>query len=211
MLKKLDLAARSLLIVGGLNWLSVGAGRFDLVAWATRSRKRPNAAARTIYDIVGGASLFSLGRLIEQTVFPKRPAAQGEVRDAMTTKPETVAPDTPVTEAARLLQHKDVGSVPVVDQGRLVGILTDRDLALRVVAEARDPAKVTAGEVASQELVTVKPTQSLAEALRLMARRQVRRLPVVDQGRLVGVLAQADIAQHVPDSETGEVVEQISR
>jgi CBS domain-containing protein/uncharacterized membrane protein YuzA (DUF378 family) len=211
MLKKLDLAARSLLIVGGLNWLSVGAGRFDLVAWATRSRKRPNAAARTIYGIVGGAALFSLGRLIEQTVFPKRPAAQGEVRDAMTTKPETVAPDTPVTEAARLLQHKDVGSVPVVDQGRLVGILTDRDLALRVVAEARDPAKVTAGEVASQELVTVKPTQSLAEALRLMARRQVRRLPVVDQGRLVGVLAQADIAQHVPDSETGEVVEQISR
>jgi CBS domain-containing protein/uncharacterized membrane protein YuzA (DUF378 family) len=211
MLKKLDLAARSLLIVGGLNWLSVGAGRFDLVAWATRSRKRPNAAARTIYGIVGGAALFSLGRLIEPTVFPKRPAAQGEVRDAMTTKPETVAPDTPVTEAARLLQHKDVGSVPVVDQGRLVGILTDRDLALRVVAEARDPAKVTAGEVASQELVTVKPTQSLAEALRLMARRQVRRLPVVDQGRLVGVLAQADIAQHVPDSETGEVVEQISR
>ena len=211
MLKKLDLAARSLLIVGGLNWLSVGAGRFDLVAWATRSRKRPNAAARTIFGIVGGAGLFSLARLIEQTVFPKRPAAQGEVRDAMTTKPETVGPDTPVTEAAQLLQHKDVGSVPVVDQGRLVGILTDRDLALRVIAEARDPAKVTAGEVASQDLVTVEPTQSLAEALRLMASRQLRRLPVVDQGQLVGVLAQADIAQHVPDAETGEVVEQISR
>ena len=210
-MKKLDLAARSLLIVGGLNWWSVGAGRFDLVAWATRSPKRPNVAARMIYGIVGAAAVYSLARLTEQSLFPKRPAVQREVRDAMTTKPETVAPDTPVSEAARLLQREDVGSVPVVDRGRLVGILTDRDLAVRVVAEERDPANVTAGEVASHELVTIEPTQSLAEALRLMAGRQVRRLPVVDQGRLVGVLAQADIAQHVPNADTGETVEQISR
>jgi CBS domain-containing protein/uncharacterized membrane protein YuzA (DUF378 family) len=211
MLKKLDLAARSALIVGGLNWLSMGAGRFDLVAWATRSRKRPNLAARTIYGIVGGAALFSLARLIKKTAFPKRAAADGEVRDAMTADSETVAPDTPVTEAARLLQREDVGSVPVVDEGRLVGILTDRDIALRVVGEARNPAKITASKVASSELVTVEPTESLADALQLMARRQVRRLPVIDNGQLVGVLAQADVARQVNDAETGKVVEQISR
>jgi CBS domain-containing protein/uncharacterized membrane protein YuzA (DUF378 family) len=210
MLKKLDLAARSLLIVGGLNWLSVGAGRFDLVAWATRSRKRPNIAARTVYGVVGGAALYSLSRLIEQTAFPKRPAAHRQVRETMTSEPQTVETGTPVSEAARLLQREDVGAVPVVEDRRLVGMLTDRDIALRVVGEGRDPNSVTAGEIASRELATVEATESLDEALQLMARRQVRRLPVVEHGQLVGVLAQADVARHLPGAETGEVVERIS-
>jgi CBS domain-containing protein/uncharacterized membrane protein YuzA (DUF378 family) len=211
MFKKLDLAARSLLIIGGLNWLSTGAGRFDIVAWATRSRKRPNVAARTLYGVVGGAALYSLGRLIEQTAFPKRPAARAQVRDAMTSEPQSIKPATPVGEAARLLQQEDVGSIPVVEDGQLVGILTDRDIALRVVGEGRDPDAVTAGEIASHGVATVEPTESLDQALQLMARRQVRRLPVVEHGRLVGMLAQADVARRVTEAETGEVVEQISR
>lgn len=217
--KGLDLAGRTLLIAGGVNWLAVGAGRKDLVTWATRSPKprlalesgrRPNLAARVVYGIVGGAAVYSLVRLTAQTASRKRRAADSSVRAAMTPQPQTVAPTTSVAEAAEILRREDVGSVPVVDGGRLVGILTDRDIALRTVAERRDPATVTAGEIASSEPVTVEPTDSLDEALRLMARRQVRRLPVVEHGKLVGMLAQADVARRVADAETGEVVEQIS-
>jgi CBS domain-containing protein len=212
MFKPLDLAARSLLIIGGLNWLSMGADRFDLVAWATGDRKRPNIAARTIYGIVGGAALFSLARLIEQSAFPKGPArVRGAVREVMTSNPESVGPHTTIAEAARVMQRGDVGSLPVVQDGRLVGILTDRDIALRVAAEGKDASTLTAGEVASQELVTVESGESLDEALRLMARRQLRRLPVVDEGRVVGMLAQADLARKLGDAEAGAVVEQISR
>jgi CBS domain-containing protein/uncharacterized membrane protein YuzA (DUF378 family) len=211
MFKKLDLAARSLLIVGGLNWLANGAGRFDLVAWATGDRKRPNIAARTVYGVVGGAALYSLARLIEQTAFPRRSAARAQVRDAMTAEPQSVPPATPVKEVASLLQREDVGSIPVVDEGRLIGIVTDRDIALRVVGEGRDPESVTAGEIASSGVATIEPAESLDQALQLMASRQVRRLPVVEQGRLVGMRAQADVARRLPDAETGEVVERISR
>jgi CBS domain-containing protein len=93
-----------------------------------------------------------------------------------------------------------------------VGVLTDRDIAVRVVAEGRDPEQVKVTEVASRDLVTLDPQQDLDEALRLMARHQVRRLPVVEEdGRLAGVIAQADVAKEAGDKRTGEVVEQISR
>jgi CBS domain-containing protein len=217
--KGLDLAGRTLLIAGGVNWLAMGTGRKDLVAWATRSPKSrlalqsgrtPNVAARVVYGLVGGAAVYSLARLTAQTASRKRRAADYSVRGAMTPEPQTVAPTTSVAEAAESLRREDVGSVPVVERGRLVGILTDRDIALRTVAERRDPTTVTVGEIASHELVTVESTDSLDEALRLMASRQVRRLPVVEDGKLVGMLAQADVARRVPDAETGEVVEQIS-
>jgi CBS domain-containing protein len=217
--KRLDLAGRTLLIVGGVNWLAMGAGRKDLVAWATRSPKArrglgsgrsPNLAARVVHGVVGGAAVYSLVRLAAQTASRKRRAADSSVRGAMTPQPQTVTPATSVAEAAEILRRENVGSVPVVEQGRLVGILTDRDIALRTVAERRDPTTVTVGEIASSELVTVESTDSLDEALRLMASRQVRRLPVVEDGKLVGMLAQADVARRVPDAETGEVVEQIS-
>jgi CBS domain-containing protein/uncharacterized membrane protein YuzA (DUF378 family) len=212
MLKPFDLAARSLLIVGGLNWLSIGAGKTDLVALATRSHfGRPNLAARTIYGVVGGGALWSLSRLIEQEAFPKRGRQGRRVREVMTPKPATVAPSTPIAEAARMLKQHDVGSLPVVDAGRLTGIVSDRDIALGVVAEARDPGTVTAGDVASGNLTTVGPDQTLDDALHLMARKQVRRLPVVDNNRLVGIIAQADVARNVADARVGDVVEEISR
>jgi CBS domain-containing protein len=116
------------------------------------------------------------------------------VRDVMTPTVQTVSPSQSLAEAAEVMKGEDVGSVPVVEEGRLAGILTDRDIVMRAVAERRDPQAVKVDEVASRELVTVEPEQDLDEALALMARHQVRRLPVVEQGRLVGMLAQADVA-----------------
>jgi CBS domain-containing protein len=98
-----------------------------------------------------------------------------------------------------------------VEGNRLVGTVTDRDIAVKVVAEGKDPQATQVREVASTDLLTVSPEQQLDEALRLMAQNQVRRLPVVEQdGQLVGVLAQADVAQAADATETGRMVEEIS-
>ncbi len=213
MLRPFDLAARSLVIVGGLNWLSIAAGKVDLVAEATRSKHgRPNLAARVVYGVIGGGALWTLSRLIEQEAFPKRSRSHGgSVRSAMTADPVSVPPSTSAAEAARLMQREDVGSLPIVENGRLVGVVTDRDLALRVVAEKGNPDEATVGEIASRDLVTVEPDQNLDRALHLMASGQLRRLPVVEDGRLVGMLAQADVATTASDERTGEVVERISK
>jgi CBS domain-containing protein len=133
------------------------------------------------------------------------------VNELMTTGPRTVTPQATVVEAARTMRDESAGSVPVVEGERLVGTLTDRDIAVRVVAEGRS-LETTVGEIASRELVTIDPQQDVDEALRLMAEHQVRRLPVCEEdGRLVGILAQADVAQHASDERTGETVERISR
>ena len=133
------------------------------------------------------------------------------VRDAMTPGVETVEPSQPLREAAELMKLGDFGSVPVVENGRLVGVLTDRDIVVRAVAQGLDPSSAQVGEVASTGPVTVEPDQDLAEALRLMAQHRVRRLPVVDDGKLVGVLSQADVALEGKDKEVGEVVQEISQ
>jgi CBS domain-containing protein len=134
------------------------------------------------------------------------------VREVMTSKLCSIDADKPVAYAAKMMRDEDVGIAPIVEGDRLVGVLTDRDIAVRVVAEGRDPEQVKVTEVASSDLVTLDPQQDLDEALRLMARNQVRRLPVVEEdGRLVGILAQADVAQQADSERTGEVVEQISR
>jgi CBS domain-containing protein len=134
------------------------------------------------------------------------------VREVMTSKLCSIDTDKTVTYAAKMMRDEDVGLAPIVEGDRLVGVLTDRDIAVRVVAEGRDPEQVKVTDVASRDLVTLDPQQDLDEALRLMARHQVRRLPVVEEdGRLVGVVAQADVAQQGDDARTGEVVEQISR
>jgi CBS domain-containing protein len=134
-----------------------------------------------------------------------------QIREVMTPTPQTVQADSPATEAAKLMKEADAGMIPVVEDGRLLGAVTDRDIVLRVVAEGKDPRSTTAREIASTDLVTVEPDQDLDEALKLMAHHQVRRLPVVEDGRLVGVLAQADVARVGDEREVGETVEQISR
>jgi CBS domain-containing protein len=135
----------------------------------------------------------------------------GQIRQLMTVKPRTVKTGDSIVDAAKLMKGEDTGIAPIVDGDRLVGVLTDRDIAIRVVAEGRDPLSTKVEEIASQNLVTVDPQQDLDEALRLMAQHQVRRLPVVEEdGKLVGIVAQADVARHADAERTGEVVEQIS-
>lgn len=134
------------------------------------------------------------------------------VRDVMTPNPRTVEPSTTLREAARLMRDEDVGSLPILEGDRLKGTVTDRDIVIRAIAEGHDPESKTVQDVASRELVTIDPDQPLGEAHRLMAQHQVRRLPVCEEdGRLVGILAQADIALEGRDERTGEVVEEISR
>jgi CBS domain-containing protein len=133
------------------------------------------------------------------------------IRDVMSSNPCAIDADKPVAHAAKMMKQEDVGLAPVVEGDRLVGTLTDRDIVLRVVAEGKDPQTVTAREVASTDLITIDPQQDLDEALRLMASKQVRRLPVVEEGRLVGVVAQADIAREADEQQTGRLVEDISQ
>ena len=134
------------------------------------------------------------------------------VQELMTSNPCSIDTDKSAAYAAKMMRDEDVGLAPIVEGNRLVGTLTDRDIAMRVVAEGKDPESTKVTEIASTDLVTVDPQQGLDEALRLMAKHQVRRLPVVEEdGRLVGILAQADVAAHASDARTGEVVEEISK
>jgi CBS domain-containing protein len=133
------------------------------------------------------------------------------IKEIMTRDVRACEPNATVADAAKVMAQGDVGPVPIVQDGRLVGIVTDRDIVVRVVAEGRDANVTTVKEIASTDLVTVSPGDDLDEALNLLAQRQVRRLPVVEGERLVGIVAQADIARLGKDKKTGEVVEEISR
>ena len=133
------------------------------------------------------------------------------VRDVMTPNPKTVTPETGVVEAAKLMTSQDVGPLPVVQGGELVGIVTDRDLVVRVIAEGRDPGSTLVGDVCSSKPVTVSPDDDVSHALTLLAQHQVRRLPVSEGDRIVGIVAQADLALKEPNAAVGEAVEEISR
>src|SRR6266498_4253959 len=114
------------------------------------------------------------------------------IRDVMTSNPCTIDAEKSIAYAAKMMLQEDVGLAPIVEGDRLIGMLTDRDIATRVAAEGRDPDQVKVRDVASKRLITIDPQQDLDEALRKMAKHQVRRLPVVEEdGRLVGVVAQA--------------------
>jgi CBS domain-containing protein len=135
-----------------------------------------------------------------------------QIREIMTENPRTVEADRPVAEAARMMRDSDAGMIPIMAGQKLVGTVTDRDIVVRVIAEGRDPQSVTCREIASQDVVTIDPQQDLTDALRLMAEHQIRRLPVCEEdGRLVGVVAQADVARQGDERQVGETVEQISQ
>jgi CBS domain-containing protein len=135
-----------------------------------------------------------------------------KVRDHMTDRPRCVTPETSVVEAAELMANEDVGSLPILDGSRLVGVVTDRDIVVRAVAKQKNPQGMPVRDVGTSDVVTVQPDEDLSEALKLMASYQVRRLPVVDEdNNLVGVLAQADIASGAKEKAVGEMVEEISQ
>ena len=131
------------------------------------------------------------------------------VRDAMTADPRSIGASASVVEAARLMREDHIGSLPIVDDEQLVGMITDRDIATRVVAEGADPKTTPVADVYSRDLISVEPDKDLEDAIQLMARHQVRRLPVVENGVLVGIVAQADIAL-TENVKAGQLVEAIS-
>jgi CBS domain-containing protein len=134
------------------------------------------------------------------------------IKDVMTSNPRSIDAEKSVAYAAKMMREEDVGLAPIVEGDKLIGMLTDRDIAIRVVAEGRNPDQVKVADVASKQVVTIDPQQDLDEALRIMAKHQVRRLPVVEEdGKLVGVVAQADIAREGDDMQTGKLVEEISK
>jgi CBS domain-containing protein len=135
--------------------------------------------------------------------------------EVMTENPVYALPDDTVDKVAQLMKKEDIGPVPVVDDERnkrLVGIVTDRDLALKVVAEGRDPQTTKVEEVMTRKLITCRPDDDVESAMKAMAQYQLRRIPVVDNDdRLVGIISQADVATRVDEPEkTAEVVKEIS-
>jgi len=135
-----------------------------------------------------------------------------KVREHMTDRPRCVTPETPVVEAAELMAREDVGSLPILEGNKLVGVVTDRDIVVRAVAKQKNPEGMPVREIASNDPVTVRPEEDLSEAVKLMASYQVRRLPVVDDdNNLVGVIAQADVAAGAKEKSVGEMIEAISQ
>jgi CBS domain-containing protein len=133
-------------------------------------------------------------------------------RDIMTPDAEWLSGDTTAAEAARMLADATVGSMPVCDgNGHLEGMITDRDLVVRVMAAGKDPGSVTLRELADQpEVVTIGADDPAEEAIATMKEHAVRRLPVIDGDRLIGMVSQADIARELPDARVGDLVGAIS-
>ncbi len=134
-----------------------------------------------------------------------------KVREIMTTDLVTVAPSATVSEAARLMRDANIGNVLIKDADRLVGILTDRDVTIRVVAEGLDCNKAQVGDFMTRELFTGMPDWDVEDAVDIMGEEQIRRLPIVENGQLVGILALGDIAVEPEEQEVAaEALEEIS-
>ena len=135
-----------------------------------------------------------------------------KVRDVMTAEVITANADTTLEELATMMKAEDTGAIPVVEEGELLGIITDRDIVIRCVAEGRDPSEVIAEDILTDNLEVVDPETNVAEALELMGRHQIRRLPVVDNGVLVGMVSIGDLAVKQGDEqETGETLKDVSK
>ncbi len=136
-----------------------------------------------------------------------------KAQDIMTKNPSTVTPDTRVQDAARLMKSEDVGIIPVVEsQGskKLVGVITDRDIAIRVVADGSASSNSSVRDIMTSNITTSAPGDSVKDVMELMGREQVRRIPIVDKGELVGIIAQADIVREADDKRAERTVEKIS-
>ena len=139
--------------------------------------------------------------------------ADTKARDIMSDDCTCVGENDTVLDAAKRLAELDVGSMPICgEDDRLKGMLTDRDIVVQVIAQGKDPSSVRAGELGQGDgkTVTIGADDSISEALRTMRDHAVRRLPVIDEKRLVGIISQADVARNIDEEEVGELVEAIS-
>jgi CBS domain-containing protein len=135
----------------------------------------------------------------------------GTVGEAMHDGAECIGENQTVLDAAKRMAELDVGVMPICgEDDRLKGMLTDRDIVVKVLAESKDPEETKAGELGDGKPVTIGADDSLGEALRTMKEHKVRRLPVIDGHELIGIVSQGDLAQNVDEEEVGELVETIS-
>ncbi len=133
------------------------------------------------------------------------------VRHAMSGSPVTIGPNMNAADAAGMMRSEDVGVLPVVEDGQLLGLVTDRDLVVRVLAERRDPTQVQVGEIATRSPVTVTPDTKVADAREVMRKHKVRRLPVIKGDELVGILSLGDVAwADASTREVGEALKAVS-
>lgn len=178
----------------GLLW-TLGAFAGGYVAGMKMGDRPIEAAKSKMHE--ARAKATGVGSAASEAIRESMPVADlRHVRDVMSTPAETVAPDTPISDAATVMQRKAIGNVLVVDgSGELRGIVTDRDLAIRSLAEARDPAATQIGDVMSPITATVSGEDTVSNALDLMRRHDIRRLPVVDEGTLVGIVSLGDLSR----------------
>jgi CBS domain-containing protein len=161
------------------------------------------ARARTVVSKLGGRVVG--GRRLNQE-------ESTLVRDVMSRQVVTIDPDQPVSHAAELLAERDVGVLAVCGVGhQLSAMITDRDIVVRTVAQGLDPERLTAGECATKEPVTVSPWETLGQAARRMDAQQVRRLPVTQAGRLVGIVSQSDLAANGADRQAGRLLARMAQ
>src|SRR3954471_105637 len=136
-----------------------------------------------------------------------------KVRDIMTPNPRTAEPDTTLEEIATIMKDEDVGVVPVVENGRVIGLVTDRDIVVRCIAGGKDATECVAEDVMSEDVRTVESDADVDDAADIMGDEQIRRLPVVRNGKLVGMLSLGDIAVKAEDEDetTAETLEEVSQ
>lgn len=134
-----------------------------------------------------------------------------KISEAMHRQADWVSADTPISEVAKMMAKDDVGAIPVGKADKLIGMITDRDIALRVVAEGRDPKKTAAEDVMTKGIVYCRTTETVEDAIHLMDQRKIRRLPVIDDNkRLVGMLSLGDVSHAVSRELSGELLHAVA-
>ena len=134
-----------------------------------------------------------------------------EIAAAMHRQADWATADTPVVEVARRMQQDDIGAIPVGKDDKLIGMVTDRDIALRVIAAGRDPVKTTAEDIMTKGVVFCRTTETVEDAIHLMDQKKIRRLPVLDDNkRLVGMLSLGDISHSVSRELSGELLQAVA-
>ncbi len=134
-----------------------------------------------------------------------------QVRDLMHKGVEIMPPDTPVTKLAKRMLEKDIGAIPVGSKDQLLGMVTDRDITVRAVANGKDITKLTAQDVMTKDVVCCRDTEKIRDVMHTMEAKQIRRLPVIDENsHLVGMVSLGDICQVMPDRRAGEVMKAAS-
>lgn len=135
-----------------------------------------------------------------------------KVRDVMTKAVATIRPDATIKDAAQIMQQHNVGSIPVVDSNGLVGIVTDRDIVVRNIAQGQDPLSTPVKNVMTSQVTTVTPDEDVHDISRMMATRQIRRVPVIENQKLVGMVSLGDIATTgMTNMEASEALTEISK